>query len=954
MTLNRLKTYKWEQGSQNNPVTLTSDEFGWLIDLIKTERINKDIRGWIRPTRDVTSYEKYLVELAKDSSGQPLLRLVDVNISAIEYNVTPSSNKVNEGDRVKINVNNIALDALKFRIVNHTVQTEEYQNRTSIDTELGYVVVEPARENATWNDVVTIQTCPVWEDWDGVNSSIRTFDITVNAQQVTDVTITAPDVVGPSQTFYPTVNFVPSGHTKPIVHTLEEAAQKKGICFIPRSEDFIVSKRDSKTMVAVAPVTETEVDSYYSISCDVYAFTDQSTIATPSVEIACKHPYIQLTVTTDGTFSDISGANGGNGPKVTLKKLDSNGSVLEDNLQLTKTVGEDRIIYTYGGGNVKADGKETYVASFGDVNKYNYVDDITIVPTGVINNVDVVYVLKKPAIYLANEDGSKFDKLEDAVERGRTTIVPKYTVIYEDGSGDIYGERCICVELNAPYISTENDNMKWQVFSEPYNTTDTHNWLKTNVNLLDYVKYSYPLASLAINDYNGFRNTQDLISAFEQIGPYTQEQLGMQDPWKGPLFNILAYLDTTFMGVPAKGYIQTVGEAYLYRDSYNYFIDKIRSIGLDTNITFALGQTYDNPDSVATSNVYDGLQIWASTGGNETTPGSVPWYSTRPNATGWFSLNILPMIHIDIDEFKARVGIGKPKLKVTISSNEEDADKLATIKSQVITITDKDGNAIDLTDGQSIEVLGDGSEEYTISAPSIKGYILNYNRTVVPEGNLTTVNVEYKVLEEDCYFVYDEGVYQSYSDYSTNWQLLSGKTLKGLMIFTKDASFIIDPSLETEGSKMIEGEVTQAKPEYFTNCVLYNTSEEAVLDFNGLENTNNMINDLSNPQNHSLTSPLYDTISSRSFTINGENKTAYFASFGEVYLILLNLEKLKTMITHFEHKPPYITDIGHNWPISSTLGVENNVLRSWRHTSLDLSVTGLMFLSNAPAVIYTT
>jgi hypothetical protein len=43
------------------------------------------------------------------------------------------------------------------------------------------------------------------------------------------------------------------------------------------------------------------------------------------------------------------------------------------------------------------------------------------------------------------------------------------------------------------------------------------------------------------------------------------------------------------MGIPAKGYIQTVGEAYLYRDSYNYFIDKIRSIGLDTNITFALG-----------------------------------------------------------------------------------------------------------------------------------------------------------------------------------------------------------------------------------------------------------------------------------------------------------------------------------------------------------------------------
>lgn len=495
MTLNRLKTYKWEQGSQNNPVTLTSDEFGWLIDLIKTERINKDIRGWIHPTRDVTSYEKYLVELAKDSSGQPLLHLVDVNVSAIEYNVTPSSNRVNEGDRVKINVNNIALDALKFRIVNHTVQTEEYQNRTSIDTELGYVVVEPARENATWSDVVTIQTCPVWEDWDGVNSSIRTFDITVNAQQVIDVTIITPDVVGPSQTFYPTVKFVPSGHTKPIVHTLEEAAQKKGICFIPRSEDFTVSKRDSKTIVAVAPVTETEGDSYYSISCDVYAFTDQSTIATPFVEIACKHPYIQFTVTTDGTFSDISDANGGNGPKVTLKKLDSDGSVLEDNLQLTKTVGEDRIIYTYGGGNVKADGKETYVASFGDVNKYNYVDDITIVPTGVVNIVDVVYVLKKPGIYVVYEDGSE-QSYEDLV--GSSFVLHGKPVV----GIAVVTTTCSFIlptEFN-PLPADGGLNFNW-------NSDDA------DLKLVQGCSYANTLQS-CVFDFNGYSSTNAVLSAY--------------------------------------------------------------------------------------------------------------------------------------------------------------------------------------------------------------------------------------------------------------------------------------------------------------------------------------------------------------------------------------------------------------------------------------------------------
>lgn len=409
MSVNNLRNYNWEQGTQASPVLLTGVEFNKLTTLIEESNrvgsnINADIRGWVQVGQNITSYQKYLAELAKDGQGNPLLHIVNTQVDPVLYTIIPQSNSIKEGTSAKLNINGISLSALKFRITNHTVQSLDYQARTTIDTQLGYVRVAPAQENATWTDVVTIQACPVWEEWTDQDASIVEFDVTVNAVSVTSVTITAPQYVKPGVTFNPIVNFLPVVHTKPIVNTLEDAASKRGICFIPTSDDFNVGKTTDPTkMSAIAPNTETPVGETWSLGCGVYAFTSSQTMATPSVNVAVKHPYIQFTVTTDGTFSDISKAN----PKITLQKVDLEDTPIGEPIVLTGTVSGSSLIYIYGNGNVAGDGSETYKVTFGDAPEgYRNIQQMTITPNQVITEISVQYVVKRPNIYQVYADGT--------------------------------------------------------------------------------------------------------------------------------------------------------------------------------------------------------------------------------------------------------------------------------------------------------------------------------------------------------------------------------------------------------------------------------------------------------------------------------------------------------------------------------------------------------------------
>lgn len=489
MSLNNLRNYNWEQGTLNNPVSLTGTQFSWLINLLKKGTVTKDIRGYIQVGSPITSYEKYLVELAKDENGQPLLHLVNPTVMPVEYTVVPQTSTIKEGTSTKLNINGIGLEALKFRIVNHTNDTPDYQARTTIDTQLGYVRVAPAQENTTWTDVVTIQTCPVWEEWTDQNASIIEFDVTVNVVAVTSVTIIAPQYVKPGVTFNPIVNFLPAGHTKPIVNTLEDAAAKKGICFIPTSDDFNVGKTTDPTkMSAIAPNTETPAGETWSLGCGVYAFTNTQTMATPSVNVAVKYPYIQFTVTTDGTFSDISTAN----PKITLQKVDSEDTTIGEPIILTGTVSGSSLVYTYGEGNVAGDGSETYKVIFDEAPEgYKNIQQMTITPNQVITEIAVQYVVKRPDIYIVYTDGD-YETIQQVEERGKI----KGTVL------DVVGIAIVTENTSFLIAVRDNENgTMCPLINSTVNCPATDR----------VVTISLPIALL---DFNGYGNTNTIYSYY--------------------------------------------------------------------------------------------------------------------------------------------------------------------------------------------------------------------------------------------------------------------------------------------------------------------------------------------------------------------------------------------------------------------------------------------------------
>lgn len=543
MSVNNLRNYNWEQGTQASPVLLTGAEFNKLTTLIEESNrvgsnINADIRGWVQVGQNVTSYQKYLAELAKDGQGNPLLHVVNTQVDPVSYTITPQSNSIKEGTSTKLNINGIGLEALKFRIVNHTNDTPDYQARTTIDTELGYVRVAPAQENTTWTDVVTIQTCPVWEEWTDQGASIVEFDVTVNAVAVTSVTITAPQYVKPGVTFNPIVNFLPVGHTKPIVNTLEDAAAKRGICFIPTSDDFTVGKTTDPTkMSAIAPNTETPVGETWSLGCGVYAFTNTQTIATPSVNVTVKYPYIQFTVTTDGTFSDISTAN----PKITLQKVDSEDTPIGEPIILTGTVSGSSLVYTYGNGSVAGDGSETYKVTFDEAPEgYKNIQQITITPNQVITEIAVQYVVKRPDIYQVYEDGD-YEPISAVEERGslKAKVPAAIAFVTEETSFMIKSNRS---------GESQDYNTK-TICGGSSQIPETYNGRTRTIT---------PFNNIALMDFNGEVNTKVIVDYI----------LDNPNDFNSDCWFVYAYNRTiTINNVTYNGYVPATGQSKIWKDN---------------------------------------------------------------------------------------------------------------------------------------------------------------------------------------------------------------------------------------------------------------------------------------------------------------------------------------------------------------------------------------------------
>lgn len=436
MAFGNLRTFRWANGTQAHPVPLTRSEFEGLVALARENGVTKDVSGYIHPVAAITSWQQYLV-----SQAFPQLQLVGATVNAVEYNVNLASATVNEGGRVKINTYMLELAALKFRVAGHqivrdnAITDEEIHGRIHIDTANGYVTVDAARENSTWTDTVTIEVLPVYEEWDDVRYTPKTLLLQVSAVKVTGATITVPGAVKPGGLFDARVSMVPSGHTKGFAASEAEAGN--GLYLVWGNDFLQMAYGSDGSGIFLAP----NVEGSYSMGCDVYAFGMNNLLADPSGSIQVVHPYIRFSITTDGTLADITAAD----PKVTLQRRDGQDAAVGEPVELTGTVDGSALVFTYGNGNVRGDGTETYSVHIDAVGGYNveYADRIT--PAAVVNAYSAQYVAIPPNVYLLYSDGT-LQSYDDLVEASWHTLAGKTPVaiqIYTAEATVIFsGEAC--------------------------------------------------------------------------------------------------------------------------------------------------------------------------------------------------------------------------------------------------------------------------------------------------------------------------------------------------------------------------------------------------------------------------------------------------------------------------------------------------------------------------------
>lgn len=422
MPLNNLRNYNWEQGTLNNPVSLDSDEINGLVKLALNSSVDSYVKGYIQPIDSISSYQEWVL-----NTKYPNLHLVNQIVIDESYNVVFENGltiaNIYEGNQIGIIPTNIGIEGLKFRIHSHTIVTDniatEARIKERIHIESGKIIVDQAQENSSWSDIVIIQALPVYQEWDDGVHIPKELTLTVSAIKVSSITINSPSMAKPNSIVRG--NVVLSYHTKPIITTTENDGS--GIFILPKLGDNIVGKgSDGLSFNFLSPSSEGN----YTVNCVLYAFdtTNPSLVATP-VTLQVLQPYIQLTVTTNGTFSDISTAN----PKITLQKVDSEDIPIGEPIVLTGTISGSSLVYTHN--NIVGDGSETYQISVEKVSGYRAQFTHKITPDDVSNNVLINYTYLVPGIYVVYNDGTEedYDTIYSRNFRPLDNLTPKYIAV---------------------------------------------------------------------------------------------------------------------------------------------------------------------------------------------------------------------------------------------------------------------------------------------------------------------------------------------------------------------------------------------------------------------------------------------------------------------------------------------------------------------------------------------
>ena len=207
-----LNTVKLSGGTAENPVVLSARQINGLIALYKDSNVTKDCSGYVKAASGKLTKSEYIYI---QNLG---FTIVDTVTTSDQFTLYAANNNiVYEGKSVQLYSTGIDIKDLVLEVAVHeiiissgAISEEIIKSRIHI-SETGLVTVDNAEENATWQDIITIQAYP---NFDPTNKILISNPITIKGIAMSGINITAANSVIIGGRINVEVNILPVDHSK--------------------------------------------------------------------------------------------------------------------------------------------------------------------------------------------------------------------------------------------------------------------------------------------------------------------------------------------------------------------------------------------------------------------------------------------------------------------------------------------------------------------------------------------------------------------------------------------------------------------------------------------------------------------------------------------------------------------------------------------------------------------
>lgn len=207
-----LNTVKLNGGTAENPVVLSARQINGLIALYKDSNVTKDCSGYVKAASGKLTKSEYIYI---QNLG---FTIVDTVTTPDKFTLYAANNNIlYEGKSVQLYSTGIDIKDLVLSVAIHeivinsgAISEEVIKSRIHI-SETGLVTVDDAEENATWQDIITIQAYP---SFDPTNKVLISNPITIKGVAMSGVNITAASSVIIGGRLNIEVNVLPADHSK--------------------------------------------------------------------------------------------------------------------------------------------------------------------------------------------------------------------------------------------------------------------------------------------------------------------------------------------------------------------------------------------------------------------------------------------------------------------------------------------------------------------------------------------------------------------------------------------------------------------------------------------------------------------------------------------------------------------------------------------------------------------